>query len=155
MAGQAVGAGRRELVHTVTRVAMIPAGAYAVFATVMFLLVGRTIASYFSDDPALLDMVARLLYVAAAFQVADAVNIVARSVLQGTGDVRFCALAGIGLAWMMTPPLTWLLAYRAGLGAFGGWLGLCLEIFVTAVIFWIRVSGTRWHASADRSMREL
>jgi MATE family multidrug resistance protein len=155
MAGQAVGAGRRDLVHVVARVALIPAGIYSALATVTFLLGGGWVASHFTKDPALLSMAQQLLYVAAAFQIADAINIIARSVLQGTGDVRFCALAGIGLAWMMTPPLTWLLAYRAGLGAFGGWLGLCLEIFVTAVIFWMRVRGTRWHAAADRSLQEI
>jgi MATE family multidrug resistance protein len=155
MAGQAVGARRRDLVPVVTRVALIPAGIYSVLATFAFLLGGGWVASHFTQDAELLHMAQQLLYVAAAFQVADAINIIARSVLQGTGDVRFCALAGIMLAWMMTPPLTWLLAYRAGLGAFGGWLGLCLEIFVTAIIFWIRVRGTRWHAAADRSLLEI
>jgi len=155
MAGQAVGARRRDLVRTITRVAMIPAGAYSALATVTFLLGGGWVASHFTDDPELLEMATKLLWVAAAFQFTDAVNIISRSVLQGTGDVRFCAVAGITLAWMMTPPLTWLLAYRMGLGAVGGWFGLCLEIFVTAIIFWMRVSGTRWHAAADRSLREI
>lgn len=155
MAGQAVGAGRRELVRVVTGKAILPAGIYSLFMTVALVVGGGWIASYFTQDPELLRVVRQLLYVAAAFQVADAVNIIARSVLQGTGDVRFCAVAGIFLAWMMTPPLTWLLAYRAGLGALGGWLGLLLEIFVTAVIFWLRVRGTRWHAAADRSLAEV
>lgn len=155
LAGQAIGAGRRELVHVVTRKALIPAGIYSSFMTVALLVGGEWIASYFTQDTELLKMVGRLLLVAAAFQIVDAVNIIARSVLQGTGDVRFCAIAGILLAWMMTPPLTWLLAYQAGLGALGGWLGLSLEILVTTVIFWLRIRGTSWHAAADRSLAEV
>ena len=107
------------------------------------------------DDPALLELTTQLLYVAAVFQLADAANIVSRSVLQGTGDVRFCAWMGISLAWMLTPPLTWLLAYHLGLGALGGWLGLCFELFVATAIFVTRVRGTRWHAAADRTAAEL
>ena len=100
-------------------------------------------------------MATHLLYVAAAFQIADGINIVVRNVLQGTGDVHFCAWAGIILSWVMTPPLTWLFAYQAGLGALGGWLGLCLEIYIGAAIFWARLRGTRWYAAADRALEEM
>ena len=64
-------------------------------------------------------------------------------------------IRNILLAWIMTPPLTWLLGYHYGLGAVGGWLGLCLDVFVASGIFWWRLRGNRWHAAADRSLHEL
>ena len=155
MAGQAVGARRRDLVHDVTRKALIPTMAYSCLASLAFFTLGPWIAAQFTDDPALLELSTHLLYLAAIFQIADGVNIVARSVLQGTGDVRFCTLVGIPLSWMMTPPLTWLLAYHYELGALGGWLGLCADVFVVTIVFWIRVRGTGWHAAADRSLKEI
>jgi MATE family multidrug resistance protein len=155
MAGQAIGCGRRDLVHTVTRFALIPAGGYAFFSAAVFVIGGSWISAWFTDDPDLLRMATHLLYVAAAFQLADAANVVSRSILQGTGDVRFCAWAGITLSWLMTPPLTWLLAYHFEFGALGGWLGLCLDIHVVTVVFLIRLRGTGWHASADRSLAEI
>jgi MATE family multidrug resistance protein len=155
LAGQAVGAGRREWVRGIAMQAMIPACAYALLAALVFLFAGEWIAGYFTDDPELLQLTTRLFYVAAVFQLADAANIVSRSVLQGTGDVRFCAWMGITLAWMLTPPLTWLLAYHYALGALGGWLGLCFELFIATAIFSSRVRGTRWYAAADRSIAEL
>jgi MATE family multidrug resistance protein len=155
LAGQAVGAGRREWVRGIAMQAMLPACAYALLAGMTFLLAGEWIAGHFTDDPALLQLTTRLFYVAAVFQLADAVDIVSRSVLQGTGDVRFCAWTGITLAWMLTPPLTWLLAYHYELGALGGWLGLCVELFIATVVFSSRVRGTRWHAAADRSIAGL
>jgi MATE family multidrug resistance protein len=154
MAGQAVGAGRRDLVRSLTTKALIPVLIYASCAMMVFLTFAPFIVSHFTEDPALLQLATRLLYVAAIFQIADGINIVARSVLQGTGDVRFCAWAGIILSWMMTPPLTWLLGYHYGLGALGGWIGLCIDIFVGTTVFWIRVRGTRWYAAADRSLEE-
>jgi MATE family multidrug resistance protein len=155
LAGQAVGAGRREWVRSLAMQALIPAGAYALLAAATFFLAGEWIASHFTDDPALLDLTKQLLWVAAVFQLADAVNIVSRSVLQGTGDVRFCAWVGISLAWALTPPLTWLFAYRGGMGALGGWIALCFELFLATAIFLSRVRGTRWHAAADRSIRQI
>lgn len=155
MAGQAVGAGRRDLVHRVTRFALLPTMAYSVMASLVFFGAGPWIASGFTDDPALLELSTHLLYVAAIFQIADGINIVSRSVLQGTGDVRFCAWVGIALSWMLTPPLTWLFAYHYGLGALGGWMGLCIDVFVVTGVFWTRVRGTRWYAAADRSLEEL
>jgi MATE family multidrug resistance protein len=155
LAGQAIGAGRRDLIRTVTRAALIPTIAYAVMAMFVFIAFGSTIIGSFTSEPELLLLGTRLLYVAAAFQVADGVNIVSRSVLRGTGDVRFCAWAGIVLSWLMTPPLTWLFAYHYGLGALGGWIGLCLDIFLTTTVFWLRLRGTRWHKAADASLAEL
>ena len=155
LAGQAVGAGQRDWVQVIAARAMIPAGAYALLAALVFFTAGGRIAAFFTRDPELLLLTTQLLYVAAIFQLADAFNIISRSVLQGTGDVRYCAWIGITLAWLLTPPLTWLLAYHAGLGALGGWIGLCAEIFLTTAIFWRRVRGTRWHAAADRSLAGL
>lgn len=102
------------------------------------------IARLFAADGAAIP----LLHVAAAFQVADAANVVARGILRGTGDVRFPAVVGIGAAWARTPPLTWLFGHGVGLGAFGGWLGLSAEILAAAGIFWWRLVGRGWrHAS--------
>ena len=155
MAGQAIGAGRRDLVHAVARHALVPTIAYSILASLAFLTLGPWIASNFTDDPDLLELSTRLLYVAAIFQIADGINIVSRSVLQGTGDVRFCAWVGISLSWMMTPPLTWLLAYHYGMGALGGWIALCADVFLVTGIFYARMVGTRWYAAADRSLKEL
>jgi len=155
MAAQAVGCGRRDLVHTVARFALIPAGGYALFAATVFVTGGGWITAWFTKDPELVLLVTRLLYVAAAFQLADAANVVARNILQGTGDVRFCAWVGITLSWMVTPPLTWLLAYHYELGALGGWIGLGFDIHLVTLVFLLRLRGTRWHASADRSLAEI
>jgi Na+-driven multidrug efflux pump len=62
---------------------------------------------------------------------------------------------GILVSWAMTPPLTWLFAYHYGMGAVGGWVALCLDIFVGTAVFWWRVQGTRWHAAADRAMQDI
>ncbi|MDD9971954.1 MAG: MATE family efflux transporter [Myxococcales bacterium] len=155
MAGQAVGAGRRDLVQQVAARSLIPTILYAALCSAVFLLGGRQIAAAFTNDARLIDLTVRLLVLAAIFQLADGVNIVARCVLRGTGDVRFVAWAGIALTWALTPPLTWFLGHDLGLGAVGGWLGLTAEVFIGAAAFWLRLRSNRWYSAADRSVAEL
>jgi MATE family multidrug resistance protein len=155
MVGQAVGANRRDLVHVVTRGALLPIFGFAIFIAIVFVAAGPWIAAQFSVDSELIALTVRLLYVAALFQFADGLSILCRSVLRGAGDVRFCAIFGVLISWGLTPPLTWFFGYHLGLGALGGWFGLCLEIVVGASVFWWRLRSNRWHHSADLTTSEL
>jgi MATE family multidrug resistance protein len=155
MAGQAVGADRDELVLVVARLSMLLSGMYTAGCTLVLAFGAPVIARLFTADHAVVAAAIPLLHVAAAFQVADAANVVARGILRGTGDVRFPAVVGITAAWALTPPLTWLLGHALGLGAFGGWLGLSAEILAAAGIFWWRLVGRGWRHAAARSRAQL
>lgn len=153
LVGQAVGAGRDSLVSVVARAATKVGLAYASFCALVLVFGGRTIVRAFTDDPLLIDVASTLLLVAAAFQIFDALNMVARSVLRGTGDVRWPAVVGVATAWISTPPLTWLLGYVAGLGALGGWIGLCVEVVVGAALLWHRLLRGDWKRAAEAARR--
>ncbi|AKU90588.1 MATE family efflux transporter [Vulgatibacter incomptus] len=154
MSGQAVGAGRLDLVPSVAKRAMQITLVYTLVCGAVFLLGGRSIVSGFTDDPTLASVAVHLLFLGAFFQVADGANIVARLVLRGTGDVRFAAIFGIVIAWACTPPLTWLLGHQLGMGAFGGWLGLAMEILAGACVFWLRLKRGGWRPIAEELRRK-
>ncbi len=155
LAGQAVGADRDDLVRPVGRWSMMTAGVYAVLCTVALVTGAAVIAGAFADEAAVVAATVPLFYVAAVFQIADAGNAVARSILRGTGDVTWPAAVGIACAWVFLPGLTWLLGYRAGLGALGGWLGLSVEILAGAALFWWRLERGGWRPAARRSRARL
>jgi len=154
LAGQAVGARREDLISKVARVALVLALGYALFCTTVLAGFSGPIASAFTDEAELWRLTVHLLWVAALFQLFDAVNVVSRGVLRGTGDVRVPAMIGVACAWVFTPPLTWFLGYHLGLGALGGWLGLCSEIIVGSALLWRRVVREDWRA-ASRATREM
>ena len=92
---------------------------------------------------------------AAVFQIFDAANIVARCILRGAGDVRYAAVVGVLTSWLCTPTFAWIFGHRLGLGALGGWLGLCLEIVLASAVLWIRLERRRWLGIAMASRARI
>ena len=155
LAGQAVGAERDDLVRAVGVRALLLAAIYTGFCTLLFVVIAPRALAASLDDPQLVQVTASLLAVAAIFQVADGANVVARGILRGTGDVRFPAVIGIVTAWVCVPPLAWFFGVRLGMGALGGWIGLCLEIFVGAALFWWRLWRGHWMKAAEITRAEV
>jgi multidrug resistance protein, MATE family len=155
LAGQAVGAGRYELVNRVARMALWISWVYAFLCTAVFALAAESIAQSFTPDQAVILRATTLLHIAAVFQLFDAANIIARCTLRGAGDVRYSAIVGVVTSWLCTPTLTWILGRHYGLGAVGGWLGLCLEIFVTSGILWWRLERRGWTRAAALSRERV
>jgi len=154
LVGQAVGARREELVRPVARLALAGAVAYMGVCALVLVAGGETLARGFTDDAEVVTVAGRLFAVAALFQVFDAAYMVARSALRGTGDVRYPAVVCVILSWVSTPPLMWLLGYHYGLGALGGWIGLCVELCLGAAILWWRLERSSWRPAAARARAE-
>jgi MATE family multidrug resistance protein len=104
-----------------------------------------TLVGLFLDlsDPAGLrvaDLAVGFLAVAGLFQIADGAQGVGAGALRGLKDTRVpMLLAGFGY-WIVGMPLGALLAFRAGLGGLGIWIGLATGLLVVAVLMAIRWS---------------
>lgn len=83
------------------------------------------IARLFSPDPDVIRTGARLLLVAAAFQLFDGVQTVATGALRGSGDTRTPMLANFVAYWLIGLPVGYFLCFNLGWGAVGVWIGLC------------------------------
>jgi MATE family multidrug resistance protein len=86
-----------------------------------------------------------LLWIAAAFQVLDATNMVLRSALRGAKDVRVPAFIGIAVVWTCVPTAAFVLGRLMGWGSAGGWLGFIAETAVGTLLF-----ARRWRRGAWR-----
>jgi MATE family multidrug resistance protein len=156
LVGQAVGAGRDQLVPRVARRALAIGAGYATVCSVVYIVLGGMIASAMAaGDSALAERATMLLHVGIAFLVADAANVIARGVLRGASDVRYAAVIGIATSWLTTPPLAWLLGVHAGMGVVGGWIGLAIEIVVGSTLYWLRVWRGGWRPAAAAARRAL
>jgi multidrug resistance protein, MATE family len=156
LVGQAVGAGRNDLVPRVARRALAIGAGYSSFCCVVFAILGGAIVhALAAGDDSLGARATTLVHVGLLFLVADASNVIARGVLRGASDVRYAAVVGIITSWVTTPPLAYLLGVHWGLGVVGGWLGLAVEITVGALLFWLRVWRGGWQPAAAAARRSL
>jgi multidrug resistance protein, MATE family len=91
----------------------------------VFVSLSKLIARLFTPNPAVIQVGAQLLLVAAAFQLFDGLQTVATGALRGAGDTRTPMLANFFAYWLVGLPLGYVLCFRLGWGALGIWIGLC------------------------------
>ncbi len=155
LTGQVVGAARDDLVLPLTKLALKVVTAYTALCTVLFALFAPQIVDAFSVEAGTRDVAIQLVRAATLFLIVDGANIVSRTTLRGTGDVRFPAIVGVVCSWLLTPPLAWLLGFHFHMGALGGWLGLSGEVILGASIQWARLLRGGWKQHAERTRAEV
>ena len=103
----------------------------------VFVSIPTLVARSFSPDPIVIRMGAKLLLVAAAFQLFDGLQTVATGALRGAGDTKTPMLANFVAYWLIGLPAGYVLCFRFGWGALGVWIGLCggLMIIGSALLF--------------------
>jgi MATE family multidrug resistance protein len=84
------------------------------------------------------ELTATLLLIGSTFFVADGVQTVAVGSLRGMNDTRLPLLFAIVSYWLIGFAAAWALAFQAGLGAVGVWIGLSCGTAVYATLLILR-----------------
>jgi MATE family multidrug resistance protein len=104
-----------------------------------FWLFPGALASAFVDSPDAAALAAVLLPVAGGFALFDGVQVVCFGVLRGAGDTRMPAVANIIGYYCIGLPLGAWLAFGAGLGAWGLWVGIATSLGCVAGLLMLRL----------------
>jgi multidrug resistance protein, MATE family len=105
--------------------AIILGAGFMACSGLVFVSIPSWIARLFSPDPDVIRTGARLLLVAAAFQLFDGLQTVATGALRGSGDTKTPMLANFVAYWLIGLPVGYFLGFKIGWGAVGVWIGLC------------------------------
>jgi multidrug resistance protein, MATE family len=123
--GQQLGRGDPEGARRAGWSAIILGVGFMACSGLVFVSIPTWIARLFSPDPIVIRTGARLLLVAAAFQLFDGLQTVATGALRGSGDTKTPMLANFVAYWLIGLPVGYLLCFKLGWGAVGVWIGLC------------------------------
>jgi MATE family multidrug resistance protein len=163
LVGQSIGAGDRDWARRVGDVTIGLAVAYMFLTGFVIAAAGPWLMPWFvaASDPdaaAVVALGATLLWIAAAYQFFDGLNLGCGFCLRGAGDTRFPAVVLLVLAWGVFVPLVHALAFApgqgwiasapgAGWGAVGGWIAAVVYVaLLGSTLAW------RWRSGAWRRM---
>jgi len=112
---------------------------FATLAAILFFLVPKPLISLYldfsnPDAAAVLATAIPLLWVAAAFQLADAAQAVASGSLRGLKDTRVPMQIAVFSYWAIGVSVAYMLAFPLGWGAEGVWFGLAFGLLAAAIL---------------------
>jgi MATE family multidrug resistance protein len=140
--GLAAGAGDAKAARRAGFTAIGMGAIFMCATAILLLLFPRAIATLWLPDIAgnreVLGLAVSFLYIAAAFQLADGLQVTASLSLRGLKDARMPMWLAGASYWLAGAPMCALLGFGLGLKGFGIWLGLAFGLFVAALLLTTR-----------------
>jgi multidrug resistance protein, MATE family len=130
LVSQAVGAGRFELVKQIRDEALRVGVIFAFLWGVVCFLLRVPLVHIFTSDTGLVPSARKTLIWVALLQIPNTSYNILKGVLRGIQDFRAVALCAILCAWIISPPLTYVLAVHAHQGAAGAWQAFLVEVLL-------------------------
>ncbi|MDZ4136612.1 MAG: MATE family efflux transporter [Paracoccaceae bacterium] len=146
-AGRAIGADDVQGLRDGAMLAIALSLGFGLGMVVLFVTLPGQIVSLFVDvsnpnTAAIITFGSRLLVLAALFQIADAVQVMALGLLRGLQDTRAPMWLASVSYWLIGIPASYVLAFPMGFGGPGLWMGLTVGLTVAAALlmtrFWMR-----------------
>ena len=137
--GQAVGRGDLAALDRAAKAVLAIELVVSLTGALLFWLIPERLIDLFLDTAnPLSDEVVRfavpLLAVAAAFQLADCLQVLGAGLLRGLHDTRVPMLLAVFSYWIVGLPAGYLLGFVAGLGGVGVWSGLACGLVCAAIL---------------------
>jgi MATE family multidrug resistance protein len=99
----------------------------------------HTLVTFFIQDPKVIFLAAKILFIAGLFQIFDGTQIVCVGALRGLHDIRFPTLLNFCGYWLIALPVSYFLAFDLQLGAVGIWFGLLVGLGIVSVVLLLRL----------------
>jgi MATE family multidrug resistance protein len=141
--GNRIGAGDPRGAQRAALVSLALGAGVMCVSALAFLLFPRALAGFFTGSGEVVAVAASIFPIAAAFQIFDGTQAVGSGVLRGMGTPRPAAIFNLVGYYVLALPLGLILAFPAGMGLPGIWIGLSGGLAVVAVLLlaWIVYRG--------------
>jgi MATE family multidrug resistance protein len=91
-----------------------------------------------ADNTEVISIAAKLLLVAAVFQISDSIQVVFLGALRGLQDVKMPMVLTFFSYWVVGFPISWFLGKEEAYGSMGIWIGLLAGLTTAAILLYIR-----------------
>ncbi|MDX2151858.1 MAG: MATE family efflux transporter [Bryobacteraceae bacterium] len=132
--GHAVGRGDARAARRSGWTAVCFGGVFMSLTGMVLLLAPRPLLRLFTNDGAVLEAGAAILFLCALFQLFDGLQVVTTGALRGAGDTRTPMLTNLLGHWAVGLPLGAVLAFKLRAGVAGLWTGLSLALIVVGTV---------------------
>ena len=130
--GNLIGAGDTKGAERAARLSLLLGmGVMSLFAAAFFFLRWQ-LPRLYGAEPAVVELCAQVLPIAAAFQLLDGIQAVSSGILRGLGRTKPAAFFNFGGYYLLALPLAYGLALRGGRGLVGLWWGLAAGLLCVA-----------------------
>lgn len=144
LVGQGLGAKRPDLAMIYGKAGQRFAMFIGILLSLMFILLRRQIISLFSQEAAIIDMGAAIMFIIAAIALVQTSQVVISGCLRGAGDSKYVARTSFISIAIIRTAVSWLLCYPVGLGLIGAWLGIFLDQSSRLLLNFIRFKSGKW-----------
>lgn len=102
---------------------------------IVFILGRNILPTFFTkkEEVEVITLAAKLMIIAALFQLSDGIQVTALGTLRGMQDVKIPSIYTFIAYWIITIPLGYFLCVTLQMGAFGMWIALGLGLTISAL----------------------
>ncbi|RFM27882.1 MATE family efflux transporter [Deminuibacter soli] len=132
--------GRSNWPHitTIGKSTLVTALLYGIFCAAMFSLFRQRLPALFNNNVSVMQLSSMLLLYAAVFQISDSTQAIGAGLLRGIKDVKVPTILVTLAYWVIGLPTGYTLAFKAGLGVSGMWIGLIAGLTFASVFLLMR-----------------
>lgn len=109
---------------------------FMLFCGLIFIVGRHVLPTFFTrkEDVDVIELAAKLMIIAALFQLSDGIQVVALGCLRGIQDVKIPSFITFVAYWLIAIPIGYFLCVPFKMGAFGVWIGLGLGLTISAFL---------------------
>jgi multidrug resistance protein, MATE family len=112
---------------------------FTVIFSIIFIAFRTPLSAIFNENPDVIDIAAKLLLFAAAFQMFDGIQVIHQGILRGMEDTYIPSLITMLAYWFVTIPLCYIFGIVFKWSVYGIWLGLTVGLIISATLLSFRI----------------
>ncbi len=146
LVGQYIGAGKKHHARKSGYTAIKISLGYCFVIAILFFTIPHLLISIISRDAMVIQQGAKLLMMAALFQLSDGLGICSSGALRGAGDTRFPMIISILYAWLFFVPFSVLVSIVLKGGVLSAWAVATVYIIAYGITLFLRFRGSKWES---------